>query len=332
MMYDTILGTIGHTPLVRLNKVVPNPKVTVYAKLEGANPSGSIKDRIALRMIERAEASGELRPGQTILEPTSGGAGTGLAIVGIVKGYPVEIVMSEAVSTERKKLLEAYGAKVTLTDRALGTKGARERAQQLRQQFPDKYFMPNQFSNMENQRAHYETTAREIWEDTDGKVDYVVCAMGTSGTIMGISSFLKEKNPNIHVVCAQPERGHYIQGLKNLNEALVLDIYKPELIDEVVVVETEAAVQMAREIVQHEGIPAGMSSGAAMLAAASVAQRLVEGTMVVVFPDRCETYLSTKMFEPQPNVPCMLKGEGLHSTTYAQFRSRAPPPPPPQGP
>ena len=234
----TILDTIGSTPMVRINALSPNPKVKIFAKLEGFNPTGSIKDRIAVKMIETAEREGRLTKGKTIIEPTSGNTGIGLAIVGIVKGYPVEIVMSEAVSIERRKIIRAYG----------------------------------------------------------GKIDYLVCAIGTSGTLMGLSRFLKVMNPAIKVVCAQPTKGHYIQGLKNMEEAIVPDIYDPSKIDVQELVESEEAIDMARRIISAEGIFAGMSSGAAMLAAVRTAARIESGNIVVVFPDRAEKYLSTTMF------------------------------------
>ena len=224
----TILDTIGSTPMVRINALSPNPKVKIFAKLEGFNPTGSIKDRIAVKMIETAEREGRLTKGKTIIEPTSGNTGIGLAIVGIVKGYPVEIVMSEAVSIERRKIIRAYG--------------------------------------------------------------------GTSGTLMGLSRFLKVMNPAIKVVCAQPTKGHYIQGLKNMEEAIVPDIYDPSKIDVQELVESEEAIDMARRIISAEGIFAGMSSGAAMLAAVRTAARIESGNIVVVFPDRAEKYLSTTMF------------------------------------
>ena len=291
-----ILHTIGRTPLVKINRLNPNPAVSIYAKLEGFNPTGSIKDRIALRMVEAAEADGRLTPGKTIIEPTSGNTGIGLAIVGIVKGYPVEIVMSEAVSEERRKIIRSYGARVILTPGDQGTDGAIRLARSMVAAEPDKYFMPDQFSNASNYLAHYETTALEIWEQTGGRVDYLVCALGTSGTIMGISKFMRALNPDVKVVCAHPVRGHYIQGLKNMEEAIVPGIYHPELIDIQQMIESEEAIAMARRIIAEEGIFAGMSSGAAMLAAARTAERIPGGNVVVIFPDRAEKYLSTTMF------------------------------------
>ena len=283
--------------MVKINRLNPNGRVNIFAKLEGFNPTGSIKDRIAVKMIESAEAEGRLRPGQTIIEPTSGNTGIGLAIVGIVKGYDVEIVMSEAVSIERRKIIRSYGAKVILTPAEQGTDGAIRLTRKLVAENPDKYFMPDQFSNAANYLAHYERTALEIWEQTGGKVDYLVCALGTSGTIMGISKFMKALNPDVKVVCAQPIKGHYIQGLKNMEEAIVPQIYDPSKINIQEMIESEEAIDMARRIIREEGIFAGMSSGAAMLAAARTAERIDSGNIVVIFPDRAEKYLSTTMFD-----------------------------------
>lgn len=294
---DNILETIGSTPMVRINRLNPNPRVNIMAKLEGFNPTGSIKDRIALRMIEDAEKSGRLRRGQTIIEPTSGNTGIGLAMIGVVKGYDVVIVMSDAVSVERRRIIKSYGANVILTPGEQGTDGAIRLARKMVAENPDKYFMPDQFANAANYQAHYERTALEIWEQTGGKVDYLVCALGTSGTIMGISRFMQALNPDIKVVCAQPVRGHYIQGLKNMEEAIVPAIYDPSRIDIQEMIESEEAIEMSRQIILNEGIFAGMSSGAALLAATRVAARIPEGNIVVVFPDRAEKYLSTMMFE-----------------------------------
>ena len=296
MMYNNILEAIGHTPLVRINKLNPNPKVQMYAKLEGFNPTGSIKDRIALKMIEQAEEAGILTHDKTIIEPTSGNTGIGLAMIGAVKGYQVEIVMSEAVSIERRKMIEAFGAKITLTDPTLGTDGAIRKAHALCEAFPDKYFMPNQFSNEYNKLAHYCTTANEIWEDTKGQVTHFVSALGTSGTIMGVGMGLKNKNPDIKIIEAQPVMNHYIQGLKNMQEAIVPQIYDPSKIDRSVMIESEAAFEMARQIVLQEGIFVGMSSGAAMLAALECIRDLDKGLVVVLLADRGEKYLSTNLF------------------------------------
>lgn len=291
-----ILDLIGNTPLVKINNLNPNPKISMYAKLEGNNPGGSIKDRIALKMIEQAEAEGDLTKGKTIIEPTSGNTGIGLAMVSVVKGYPLEIVMSEAVSLERRKILKAFGAKLILTPAELGTDGAILKARILVEENPGKYFMPDQFSNKYNKLAHYETTAKEIIEQTNGHIDYFVSAIGTSGTIMGVGKYLKEFNPNVKIICAQPVKGHYIQGLKNMEEALVPSIYDPSHINEMVMVETEAAFEMTRQLARKEGIFAGMSSGAAMVAAVETAKNASGGVLVVIFPDRGDRYLSTSLF------------------------------------
>ena len=295
---NNILEAIGNTPMVRINSLNPNPDVNIYAKLEGFNPSGSIKDRIAAKMINEAEKDGRLKPGQTIIEPTSGNTGIGLAIIGIVKGYPVVIVMSEAVSVERRKIIRSLGGKVILTPAEEGTDGAIRMARRMVAEQPDKYFMPDQFANAANYLAHYETTALEIWQQTGGEIDYLVCALGTSGTIMGLSKFLKLMKPSIKIVCAQPVKGHYIQGLKNMEEAIVPEIYDPSKIDIQELIESEDAIEMARQLIKKEGIFAGMSSGAAMLAAYRTAERISSGNIVVLFPDRAEKYISTVMFEP----------------------------------
>ncbi|MBP3331830.1 MAG: cysteine synthase family protein [Tidjanibacter sp.] len=297
MISKNILDTIGSTPMVRINRLCPNLSVNIYAKLEGFNPTGSIKDRIAVAMVEQAEQDGLLYPGKTIIEPTSGNTGIGLAIAGIVKGYPVEIVMSEAVSIERRKIIRSYGGKVILTPAEQGTDGAIRLAHKLVSDNPDKYYMPDQFSNASNYMAHYKKTAIEIWQQTEGKIDYLVGSIGTSGTLMGLTRFLKVMNPEIKIVCAQPTKGHYIQGLKNMEEAIVPDIYHPELIDSQELIESEEAIDMARRIIACEGIFAGMSSGAAMLAAIRTAQKIESGNIVVIFPDRAEKYLSTNMFD-----------------------------------
>ncbi len=294
--FDNILKAIGNTPLVKINRLNKNENVLMLAKFEGCNPTGSIKDRIAIKMIEQAEMDGSLTEEMTIIEPTSGNTGIGLAMIGTVKGYAVEIVMSEAVSIERRKMIEAFGAKVTLTDPGQGTDGAIKKARDLVAKYPEKYFMPDQFSNQYNKIAHYKTTAEEIWEQTGGKVTHFVSSLGTSGTIMGVGKYLKERNPKIRIVCAHPVKGHYIQGLKNMEEAIVPSIYHPEEIDRQIMVETEDAFEMTRRIVKEEGIFVGMSSGAAMVAAIETSKDLDAGVVVMIFPDRGEKYLSTDLF------------------------------------
>jgi cysteine synthase B len=296
MIYNNILDTIGSTPLVRINRIVEKPGVEILAKVEGFNPTGSIKDRIALRMIEQAETEGTLTKDKIIIEATSGNTGIGLAMIGTVKGYKVQIVMSSAVSVERQKMIKAFGGEIILTDPTKGTDGAIMKVRELVSEHPVKYFNPNQFSNEYNKIAHYKTTAEEIWEQTDGRVTHFISALGTSGTLMGVGKMLKERSPGIQVIEAQPVKGHYIQGLKSLEEAIVPEIYDRNAIDESILIDTEEAYEMARRIVREEGIFVGMSSGAAMLAAVRKAEKLDRGVIVVILPDRGEKYLSTGLF------------------------------------
>ena len=296
-VYSSILDTIGNTPLVKIRKLCPSKNVDIYAKVEGTNPTGSIKDRIAIKMIEQAEAEGTLCPGKTIIEPTSGNTGISLAMIGAVKGYPVEIVMSGAVSVERQKMIKAFGGKVILTDPDAGTDGAIRYARQTVAGNPEHYFMPDQFSNRYNKLAHYSTTAEEMIRDTVGRITHFVSALGTSGTLMGTAKRLKELNPAIKIVEAHPVRGHYIQGLKNMSEAIVPEIYDPAKVDISIMIDSEEAFEMVRRIVREEGIFCGMSSGAAMLASLKVAERIENGVIVCIFPDRGEKYLSTPLFK-----------------------------------
>ncbi|MDD4218503.1 MAG: cysteine synthase [Bacteroidales bacterium] len=297
MIHESILQTIGETPIVEINNLNPNSNVSIFAKIEGRNPTGSIKDRIALKMLEQAEASGSLTKGKTIIEATSGNTGISLAMIGAIKGYKVEIIISKAVSIERRKMIKAFGANVILTEAEDGTDGAIRKVKEIAEQNPEKYFMTDQFSNKYNGVAHYKTTGEEIWKQTNGRIDYFVSAIGTSGTIMGVGKVLKEYNPNIKIVCAQPVEGHYIQGLKNMNEAIIPAIYDYTKIDHTIMVETQIAFQMAREIAKREGIFCGMSSGAALYAAIEVAKTIDKGRIVTIFPDRGEKYLSTDLFK-----------------------------------
>lgn len=296
MIYQNVLELIGHTPMVRINRLNPNKNVNIFMKIEGVNPGGSVKDRIALKMVEQAEKEGKLKKGKTIIEPTSGNTGIALAMIGVVKGYKVEIVMSEKVSVERMKMIKSFGAKIILTDGKLGTDGAIMKVHEMAKGNPKKYFMPDQFSNEYNKMAHYETTAREIWNQTEGEIDYFVSSIGTSGTLMGVGTYLKKLNPKIKIVSAEPNKGHYIQGLKNMKEAIVPAIYDRKKIDIIIPVESEDAFEMARKIVLKEGIFVGMSSGAAMLAAFKLAKKIKSGNIVVISPDRGEKYLSTPLF------------------------------------
>lgn len=298
-VFDNIIGTIGNTPMVKINRLNPREDVEIFAKLEGFNPTGSIKDRIALNMIEEGEKQGLLCPGKTILEPTSGNTGIGLAMVGLVKGYPVKIVMSEGVSKERRSIVRALGAEIILTPAAEGTDGAIRKAREMFANDPDKYFMPDQFSNTANYLAHYKNTALEIWQQMEGNIDYFVSAIGTSGTLMGMGKFLRQMNPEIKIVCAEPVKGHYIQGLKNLQEAIVPQIFDRKEINYFEMIDSPDAMEMAREIIRKEGILVGMSCGAAMIAAIRTAQHAPSGSRIcVIFPDRAEKYLSTLLFAP----------------------------------
>jgi cysteine synthase B len=298
MIYQNILQTIGNTPLVKINKLNPKTNdVWIFAKIEGVNPGGSIKDRIALKMLEQAEAEGKLDNGRIIIEATSGNTGIALAMIGAVKGYKVEIVMSDAVSIERQKMIKSFGASITLTPGDEGTDGAIMKCKELVEKYPEKYFRPDQFSNEYNKVAHYETTAQEIWKQTNGEIDYFVASIGTSGTLMGVAAFLKKYNPRVKIISAEPEKGHYIQGLKNMEEAIVPELYKKEMLDDIIIIDTGEAYEMARQIVKQEGIFVGMSSGAAMLASIKVAEKIKSGKIVTIFPDRGEKYLSTKLFD-----------------------------------
>lgn len=296
-IHDDIISTIGSTPMVKINRIFQKNGVTILAKLESTNPTGSIKDRIALRMISQAIREGQLTKDKIIIEATSGNTGIGLAMIGAVKGYKVQIVMSSAVSIERQKMIRAYGAEVILTDPAEGTDGAIREVKRLVAENPDKYFTPDQFTNKYNKLTHYATTAEEIIHDTNGAITHYVSAIGTSGTLMGIGKRLKEMDPNIKIVCAHPVKGHYIQGLKNMDEAIVPALYDPSAIDHTIMVESEAAFEMTRRIAREEGIFAGMSSGAALYAAVEVAKTLDSGIVVCIFPDRGEKYLSTSVFD-----------------------------------
>jgi cysteine synthase B len=291
-----VLDSIGNTPLVSLERIFHKPGVAIKAKLEGNNPGGSVKDRIAFVMIRDAEASGKIKKGDTILEATSGNTGIGLAMVGAAKGYRVKLVMPSCVSQERRKVLEAFGAELVLSPGNEGTDGAIRLAHRILQDAPDQYFMPNQFENPSNYMAHYETTGKEIIEQTGGDLDCFVAGMGTTGTLMGVSRRLKEFRGSIRIVGIEPNLGHKIQGLKNMKEAIVPTIYDPGHLDEIMTIGDEEAFATARRLALEEGIFVGMSSGAAMAGAMKVAEGMDNGAVVVLFPDRGDRYLSTTLF------------------------------------
>lgn len=295
-VYQNILEVIGRTPLVKINKVVRSAQATLYVKLEGQNPGGSVKDRIALSMVEAAERDGSLTKDKIILEPTSGNTGIGLAMVALVKGYRLHVTMSAAMSEERKKTLLALGATLILTDPSKGTDGAIRKARELAQKDPDKYWQPDQFNNAANPDIHYRTTAEEIWRDLDGKVDVFVAALGTSGTLMGTGKRLRELNPKVRIVAVEPVLGHKIQGLKNMDEAIVPGIYHQDGWDEKVTVDDVTCHVYSRRLSREEGIFAGMSAGAAFYAAVRITEKLGGGNAVCIIPDRGDKYLSTALF------------------------------------
>jgi cysteine synthase B len=291
-----VLDAIGNTPLVELTNLNHNPAVKVYAKLEGSNPGGSVKDRAALFMINKGERSGELTKEKTIVEATSGNMGIALAMIGTVKGYRVKLFMPECVSQERRRVLEAFGADLVLTPAKEVTDGAIRRAREFVDQDPEKYFLPDQFSNEANVMAHYQTTGPEILAQTDGEVDMFVAGMGTTGTLMGVSKFLKENKPGIKIIGVEPTPGHSIQGLKNMTEAIVPKIYDPSALDEKINVEDDDAYETSRLLASKEGLFVGMSSGAAVSIALRLAKDLRRGTIVTLLPDRGDRYLSTSLF------------------------------------
>jgi cysteine synthase B len=291
-----VLGAIGNTPLVQLSNLNGNADVKILAKLEGNNPGGSVKDRPALYMINIAEESGELTRDKTIIEPTSGNTGIALAMIGAAKGYKVKLFMPECVSVERQLILQAFGAEVVLTPAKEAVDGAIRRAHQALKDEPGKYYMPNQFDNVNNILAHYETTGPEIFAQTNGRVDVFVASMGTTGTLIGTGNYLREKIPGIKIVGVEPTVGHTIQGLKNMKESAVPGIYNPKAFDEKVTVEDDDAFETARLLAVREGLFTGMSSGAAVAGALQVAKKMKKGTIVVILPDRGDRYLSTTLF------------------------------------
>ena len=301
-MSYSLIDTIGNTPLVEIRRVSPNPHVQILAKLEYFNPGGSIKDRAALYMIEEGEASGALTPDKTVIEATSGNTGIGLALVCAVKGYRLLLAMSESVSIERQKILKARGAEILLTPGHLSTDGAIEEVYRLVRENPDRYFMADQFNNEANWKAHYYGTAREVWEQTGGRITTLVATLGTSGTLMGMARRLKEYNRNIQIVGVEPYLGHKIQGLKNVKESYPPEIFEKQRLDRKVHVEDEEAFQMTRRLATEEGLFVGMSSGAAMAIACKEAERLDKGVIVAILPDSGERYLSTPLFETRENI------------------------------
>lgn len=293
----SILTAIGNTPLVEFTNLNgKSPSVRIFGKLEGANPGGSVKDRPAYYMIKEAEESGQLTAGKIILEPTSGNTGIALAMIGAAKGYRVKLCMPECVSTERQHILQALGAEVALTPAKEGTDGAIREAHRLFDDEPEKYYMPNQFANESNVLAHYETTGPEVFSQTNGEIDVFVAGMGTTGTLMGVYKYLKEKKPQAKVVGIEPPEGHTIQGLKNMTESMVPEIYDRQMLDEKITVEDGEAFETTRLLAAREGVFVGMSSGAAVAGALRIAGGMASGTVVALLPDRGDRYLSTTLF------------------------------------
>lgn len=294
MNFRPVLELIGNTPLVELKKICSNPRVTLLAKLEGNNPGGSVKDRPALSMISQAEKRGILKPGMKMIEATSGNTGIALAMIAAAKGYEIELVMPANASKERVLTMEAYGAKVTLTAKEKSMEGSIDYVHDKIKS--GNYFMPDQFSNPDNKLAHYETTGPEIYRDTEGKITHFVSSMGTTGTIMGVSRYLKEKNTAIQIVGAQPTEGSSIPGIRRWPKEYLPKIYEPERVDKIMDVSEAEAVTMTKLLAREEGVFCGMSSGGAMHIAVKMASNIESGTIVVIICDRGDRYLSTNLF------------------------------------
>lgn len=304
-IHKDILSLIGNTPMVRINRLVPETGAEVWAKLEGFNPGGSVKDRIALSMIEAAERDRRLKPGGTVIEPTSGNTGIGLAIVCAVKGYRLILTMSEAMTMERRQLLQAYGAELVLSPADRGMLGAIERAEEIYKQNPD-YFMPMQFENPANPEAHRKTTAPEIIDSLGSIPDVFIAGVGTGGTITGVGEAFKGRRPDMHVVAVEPAASAILSGgepgrhkIAGIGAGFYPGILNTKIYDEVIAVTDDDAIDTARQLSLKEGILAGVSSGAAMWASMNIAKRFGKGKrIVVILPDRGDRYLSTGIFMP----------------------------------
>ena len=295
---QTILDRIGNTPLIRIRLLEKEfPHITFYAKAEWFNPGGSVKDRAALRMIEEAERTGELTVEKVILDSTSGNTGIAYAMIGAAKGYQVKLVMPENVNQERREIVKAFGAEIIFTPALEGSDGAILKAHQIHAGAPGVYYMPDQYNNPFNWRAHFDTTGPEILQQTHGEVTHLVAGLGTSGTLMGTGRFLKRHNRGIQVIAAEPDDGfHGLEGLKHMATSIVPGIYDPSVHDEKIAVPTEAAYELAHDLARSEGVLVGNSSGAALYAARDLARRISEGVVVMIFPDGGDRYLSSGLY------------------------------------
>jgi cysteine synthase B len=294
MKFRSIIDSIGHTPLVELQSFSPKPGVTIFAKLEGNNPTGSVKDRIARSLIEDAERSGKIGPDTVLLEPTSGNTGIGLAMIARVKGYRLKVVMPENVSVERRQILELFGAEIELSDGAQGSNGSITRAKELAED--PRYHLLYQYGNAANPRAHYETTGPEIIEDLPD-VDVFVSGLGTGGTLMGVGKRLKEHNPKVQIVAAEPHPEDQVSGLRSLDHGFIPPILDLDALDRKIVVRSEDALERTRQLTNQEGIFAGLSSGAAVHVAVRVGSQMERGNIVVLLADGGWKYLSTGIWE-----------------------------------
>ncbi len=292
--HPTIESFVGNTPLVRLQRLPTATNVAIYAKLEGNNPAGSVKDRPALSMIRRAEERGEIRPGDTLIEATSGNTGIALAMAAAIKGYRMVLIMPEHMSAERRATMKAFGAEIILTPKEGSMEAAIDLSRQMEREGKGRVL--DQFANPDNPRAHYEGTGPEIWRDTDGQVTHFVSSMGTTGTIMGTSRYLKEQNPEIQIVGVQPRDGACIPGIRRWPEAYLPKIYRPECVDRIIDVSQDVAETTTRALASREGIFAGVSSGGAVAAALQLSEELSGGLIVVIICDRGDRYLSTDVF------------------------------------
>ena len=293
--YKTIELCVGNTPLVRLQRLNPNPSNIILGKLEGNNPAGSVKDRAALKMISEAEIRGEINPGDTLIEATSGNTGIALAMVAAIKGYKMILVMQENLSQERKDAMTAYGAELILVSKKQGMEGARDLVNQMSAQ--GKGFQLNQFANVDNPKAHIISTAKEIWKDTNGEVSHFVSSMGTTGTIMGVSSYLKEKNPAIQIIGIQPDKDSHIPGIRRWPKDYLPTIFDSSKVDRIMDISQIEAERTTRELATKEGIFCGVSAGGAVASAIELSKEVENATIVTIICDRGDRYLSTGIFK-----------------------------------